>query len=452
MFIMINAYVYIGIMLLISCACSKDAECGYAGRELNAKWRKSAEQQINSIRKADLVVTVKGCDGRPAPNAHLHIRMKRHDFAFGCAVGAKQLMGNDKDSEIYRNTVLRLYNKVVLENDLKMGAWEKGKKSLTNTKYNLQQTFTSLNWLKNNKIPVRGHYVSWGRVNHYLDYKQHADQPQVFLEILLAHIREKVPAVGGLVSEWDVLNHPLSKRGIDTLEIIFGPDVYADIIRLTKGLNPNAKLFVNEGALLRMSDIQEKHQDAYEKLIKTLVENKTPIDGIGFMGHFENDKLTPPKELLKILDRFSVFGLPIQITEFDVRFGKKGKSYDFTDKELQLQADYTRDFMTAMFSHPAVVGIIMWGFWEGRHWYPGAALYRMDWSIKPNGQVWKDLVFKKWWTNVEGVTDVNGEYHTRGFLGDYEIEVHHKDQVKFIPITLSKEGQRVDVTVDSTKH
>lgn len=137
-----------------------------------------------------------------------------------------------------------------------------------------------------------------------------------------------------------------------------------------------------------------------------------------------------------------------QITKFDVRFGKKGKTHRFNDMKLQLQADYTRDFMTAMFSHPAVEGIIMWGFWEGRHWFPSAALYRMDWSIKPNGQIWEDLVFKKWWTDIKCVTDRNGEYRTQGFLGDYEIEVHYKDEVKLIPITLSKEGRRVEVIID----
>lgn len=58
----------------------------------------------------------------------------------------------------------------------------------------------------------------------------------------------------------------------------------------------------------------------------------------------------------------------------------------------RLQADYLRDVMTMAFSHPAMQAIVMWGFWEGRHWKPDAALYRKDWSTKPAGKVWEELV------------------------------------------------------------
>lgn len=30
-----------------------------------------------------------------------------------------------------------------------------------------------------------------------------------------------------------------------------------------------------------------------------------------------------------------------------------------------MQGNYTRDFFTAVFAHPRVTGITMWGFWEG---------------------------------------------------------------------------------------
>jgi endo-1,4-beta-xylanase len=57
----------------------------------------------------------------------------------------------------------------------------------------------------------------------------------------------------------------------------------------------------------------------------------------------------------------------------------------------------------------------MWGFWEGRHWKPRAALWRRDWSVKPNCQAWLDLVHDCWWTKADGRTDAAGSYQTRGF-------------------------------------
>ena len=50
-------------------------------------------------------------------------------------------------------------------------------------------------------------------------------------------------------------------------------------------------------------------------------------------------------------------------------------------------------------------------------------MFRRDWSLKPNGGAYEDLVFKQWWTNADGKTATSGTFTTRGFLGDYEIEV-----------------------------
>ena len=86
--------------------------------------------------------------------------------------------------------------------------------------------------------------------------------------------------------------------------------------------------------------------------------------------------------MLGVLDQFSEFGLPIELTE---------ASFSLDDRELQ--ADYMRDFLIATFSHPNVQGIMLWGFWEKRHWRPQAALIASDWSdLRPHGQAWMDLV------------------------------------------------------------
>jgi hypothetical protein len=116
--------------------------------------------------------------------------------------------------------------------------------------------------------------------------------------------------------------------------------------------------------------------------------------------------------MLAMLDRFSTFGLPIEATEFDV---------DVPDPEVQ--ADYTRDFMTTLFSHPSVNAILSWGFWAGQHWRPNAALFRLNWELKPNGIMFSNLVFREWWTTTNAVTDGAGNATVRGFKGDYAVGV-----------------------------
>jgi hypothetical protein len=42
-------------------------------------------------------------------------------------------------------------------------------------------------------------------------------------------------------------------------------------------------------------------------------------------------------------------------------------------------------------------------------------------------KVWRDLVYKQWWTRESLKTDPTGRCATRGFLGEYRISVgdHH---------------------------
>ncbi|HUS93330.1 MAG TPA: endo-1,4-beta-xylanase, partial [Phycisphaerae bacterium] len=158
---------------------------------------------------------------------------------------------------------------------------------------------------------------------------------------------------------------------------------------------------------------------------------------IGLQSHFRSP--TPPETVWKLLDRFAKFNLPMSITEFD-----------FPGDDEELQARYTRDFMTAVFAHPGVDGFVMWGFWEGRHWRPDCAMFRRDWSIKPNGQAYKDLVFKQWWTDADGQTAADGAYKVRGFLGDYEVTVSSYSLRKTEAAKLDKPGSTLTVKFGGT--
>ena len=66
---------------------------------------------------------------------------------------------------------------------------------------------------------------------------------------------------------------------------------------------------------------------------------------------------------------------------------------------------------------------MVWGFWDGNHWRSDAPVYRRDWTLKPSGRAYLDLVRGEWWTDERGETDADGAFAVRGFLGDYEIRV-----------------------------
>jgi hypothetical protein len=125
-----------------------------------------------------------------------------------------------------------------------------------------------------------------------------------------------------------------------------------------------------------------------------------------------------PVDVLSDLDLLQTAGLPIHITEFDIN-----------TKDEELQADYTRDFLIACYSHPNVSAFIKWGFWQSDHWKPDAAMYRSDWSAKPNAAVWREWVVNKWRTRVEATTNAEGAISSRGHLGLYEVTVTKADRV-----------------------
>src|ERR1039458_4820567 len=92
-------------------------------------------------------------------------------------------------------------------------------------------------------------------------------------------------------------------------------------------------------------------------------------------------------------------------------------------------------------------GFMIWGFWEGAHWEPPAAMIRLDWSTKPNYDAWNDLIYRQWWTDTSGVTGADGVFRTRGFLGDYDIEVTINGVTTTYPLTLTSNTEPAYVPI-----
>jgi GH35 family endo-1,4-beta-xylanase len=200
---------------------------------------------------------------------------------------------------------------------------------------------------------------------------------------------------------------------------------------------PNAKLYFNDFSN-HDATTDADHVAHFEETTQYLLDHGAPVDGLGLQAHLSNQP-NDPENVLAVLDRYHAkFKLPVRITEFDV----------WTDDE-ELQADYTRDFFILCFSHPSVVGIQVWGFWEKTHWRPSAAMYRTDWSEKPNGKVYRDLVLNQWRTRLIGLTDEAGRYAARAFHGEYTavIEAQGRRTEKTFTVAPSPTPATTEITV-----
>jgi endo-1,4-beta-xylanase len=401
---------------------------GYAGSEPGAAWRKAAEARIEKIRKGDLTVLVKDKAGKPVRGAEVSVRMRKHAFLWGTAVSGASFSSQRMNAETlarYKQEITQLFNSAVMENENKWPQWA--------NVASRPATIAVIDWLRENGLQVRGHnlvWPSWNNTNVKAAQDAKGD-PAALAKVILDHIAETTAELRGRLVDWDVINETYTNH--DFMDIL-GRHAMVDWFKAARAGDPNAKLYINDFNIIEGGDMA--HQDDYAATIKYLIDQGAPVDGIGLQSHFPA-RVTPMDELLKGLDRFAAFGKELEVTEFDINTPDEGT-----------QADYTRDFMTAVFSYPQMKAFVMWGFWEGAHWRPTGAMLRRDWSLKPNGQVYKDLVFKKWWTNADGKTGAQGTYSTRGFLGDYEIVVKAGGKSKTVRASLPKEGGKVECVLE----
>jgi GH35 family endo-1,4-beta-xylanase len=403
----------------------------YAGREADALWRKDALARIEQIRKSNFALKVTDVAGRPVAGAKVTVTQQRSAFQWGSALQMERLSVDSPDNRRYRQVTEELFNAASTENDLKwpvwLGEWEGS--------FSREQTLKGLRWLHDRGFHLRGHVFVWpGHKNLPKPVQERIGTPRQseIPGMVLDHIRDEARATKGLLREWDVLNEPFTNH--DLMDI-FGREIMPTWFKTAREELPEAKLYFNDFSN-HDATTDADHLAHFEQTTRYLLDHGAPVDGLGLQAHFDGHP-NAPEHILAVLDRYQAqFHLPVRFTEFDV--------WTFDE---DLQADYTRDFLILAYSHPSVVGVQFWGFWESCHWRPPAALYRADWSEKPNAKVYKELVLRDWRTNAAGVTDATGRFAQRGFQGDYVVTVEAGGRRTEKTFTLAPGAQAADITI-----
>jgi endo-1,4-beta-xylanase len=400
----------------------------YPGEESDAPWRKAAAERIEKYRKADLTVRVVDKAGMPVAGAKVHVQMQRHTYGFGTFLEYGVITGAGPDTDRLREWTLRMFNRCTTPIYWADWGWA--------NPHVRQKYLECAKWAADNKLDTRGHciiYPGWRYLPGFL--KPLAGDPQTLCKQLLDHVAEVTEATKQFnFTEYDVTNELRDLKDIDGL---LGRDAVVEWFKVARQHAPaSSRMAINENSILTRGGMTQPQQDNYAGWIQYLIDQGQGPDVIGMQAHF-GQTVTGPETVLHILDRFAKFGKPIQITEFDL-----------PTSDEQGQAHYTRDFLTAVFSHPATDAFTMWGFWEGRMWQPPGAMIRKDWTLKPNGKAWMDLVFKEWWTDMNTTTGSDGSCTTRGFLGDYKITVTVGGRAKSALVKLTKPATTTVLALD----
>ncbi|XP_052790638.1 anti-sigma-I factor RsgI6-like [Mya arenaria] len=385
-------------------------------------WRTEANDRIESLRKSNFTIRLSGGD----PNADYDIELvqQKHKFGFGSAVGARQIV--DPALARYQQVFYQNFEWAVLENALKWTQMER-----TQGQLRIDDALAALKALNASNIKIRAHNIFWAVKDHVPHWLPALNQAQQ-MAAMDKRIHDVVPLTKGYAAHWDVNNENIHG---DYFEQMTGdPNITMTMFRDTHALDPDVKLFLNDFNVMQSFSAMPLRNQA--KLFK---DAGVPIYGVGIQSHLKHMNLDIPT-LKSNLDLIAETGLPIWITELS-----------FLSKDNVAKAQALQDVLTLYFSHPAVEGVLLWGFWDGKVFDPDIALFEGP-NVTPNaaGLAYQQLFHTTWRTNVTDRIHGNGSSNVRGFQGVYKLTVKHgSKELAHQYFFIGKHSKTIDVNLDS---
>ncbi|WNB87461.1 endo-1,4-beta-xylanase [Cellulomonas sp. ATA003] len=390
-------------------------------------------------RIAQATVTLRRPDGAPLADTEVVVEQTRHAFAFGNIGfdfigyangettatpdspfgGAGPELG-ERLAELYFD----LFNATTLP--FYWGGFEPER-----GKPDTARLLRTAQWFAEHGVLVKGHPLVWHTVA--ADWLRDLSVEEIEAA-QRARIQRDVTDFRGVVDVWDAINEVVimpvftneeRMNGITKLALDKGRIA---MIRMAfeeaRAANPNATLLLNDFDM----------SSAYECLIEGVLEAGIQIDALGLQSHMHQGYWGEEKTL-RVLERFSRYGLPIHFTESTLLSGHlmppeikdlndyQIPSWPSTPEGEARQADEMVRHYRTLVSHPSVQAITYWGLSDEGAWLGApVGFVRADGSPKPSYEALRDVVKGEWWLAPTTLhTDAQGRVPVRGFLGDYRV-------------------------------
>lgn len=393
-------------------------------------------------RKAVQKIRFIGSEGNTLSNTSVQVELVNHQFLFGC--GAFDSLPATSDVNVRKadayidkkfpeksffedrmNNWLEVFNYGTLP--FYWGGFEpKEGEILTDSR------MRAAKMLQQNNVKVKGHPLCWHTAcaDWLMDYDN-----ATILQKQLDRIHRDVAAFRGIVDMWDVINEvvimPIYDRYDNAITRICKDlgrvRLVKEVFDAAKSANPDATLLINDFNL----------SESYRILIDGCLNAGVPISAIGVQTHQHQGYMGQAK-LEDILERFSVFGLPIHFTENTLVSGEimpkdivdlndyQVDEWPSTPEGEERQKKEWAEMYRILFEHPLVEAITGWDFADGAWLGAPSGLIRKDNTTKPAYHELKRLIHEEWHTQDELRTDENGNITLEGFKGEYEIALQGK--------------------------
>lgn len=323
-------------------------------------------------------------------------------FPVGVAVSARNLSGQSAEF------ILKNFNSLTPENAMKMGPIHPEE-----NRYFWTDADSIVNFAQHHNLKVRGHNLCWHEQAPNWMFKN-ADGSQVTKEFLFKRLKDHIYTVvkryKGKIYVWDVVNEAIDDDSTKYLRNsewykICGEDFIIKAFEYAHEADPDAKLFYNDYNTER----PEKTERVY-RLVKSLVDKKVPIHGVGLQGHWSI--FEPSEQELKYtIDKFSSLGLEVQITELDMsvykwekerRQKRADESDEYTADLQQKQTEqYQKVFKIFRENKDKLTSVTFWNITDKYTWLdnypvPGRKNYPLlfDANYQPKQAYWSVINFK----------------------------------------------------------
>jgi endo-1,4-beta-xylanase len=386
-----------------------------------ADWRTDADARIERLRKGDFTVDVRGPGGTVLPVKAIAYQLKRHEFLFGTAIAYAPFVDQGEDGRLYREFIRENFSGLVCENEMK---WYDNEAERGREEY--AHADALLAFAEQNDLVMRGHNLFWEKEKYAMPWLKALD-PKALRAAVERRITATVPRYRGRVICWDVNNEVLDGSFFRSR---LGADVFPWMFQEAARLDPRARLFVNEYAILGNPEKTER----LLALVRDLQAKGAAVGGIGIQSH-DTDRLTDdpaapppggdraewmmntpltPAMFVGTLDHlYAETKLPIHLTEISARNPDAEKR----GRELEM-------LFRLGFSHEAVQAILLWGFGAKTHWMgPDAALMNADNTLNAAGTRISHLLREEWTTRGSSDKMSGGRVAFRGFYGKYTLTI-----------------------------
>ncbi|XP_056173095.1 endo-1,4-beta-xylanase 1-like isoform X3 [Syzygium oleosum] len=354
---------------------------------------KHLKEQTDKLRKRDVILKFSGVDSSSLLGATVIVKQTQSSFPFGSCISRTNIYNEDIVDFFLKN-----FNWAVFENELKWNCTEPQQGN-----FNYRDADELLDFCKSRGFETRGHCIFWEVESAVQSWVRSLNNNDL-MSAVQNRLNGLLSRYKGKFNHYDVNNEMLHGSFFQGR---LGNDIRANMFKTAHRLDPSATLFVNDYQVEDGSD-PKSSPESYIEQILDLQEQGAPVGGIGIQGHI--DRPVGPI-VSSALDKLGILGLPIWFTELDV-----------SSVNEYVRADDLEVMLREAFAHPAVDGIVLWGFWELLMFRDNAHLVNAEGDVNEAGKRYLALR-KEWSSHAHGHVDERGEFKFRGFHGIYDVEI-----------------------------